>query len=380
MDNNTPTPRIITTNTGKAYEQTKSLVTGAQGYRIKESRRYIDRPLGTMTRRQKLAGARILAERAANYETKKVARRNAADFKAMTGWSITSRKNFKDWFLMADFSGITDTGAGSMMVTLRYPDWVEAGDWIDKPWVTYRKHVDAFIEHVKKAFDPQVAALVHTEFEVEHNQRPHFHVWIAGQPGRSSYCAGSKFASTKLGLQGRVWHRWVEVVWGYITGQRADLITPRLTWIPRTAAERERYAQNADTPIKVMRYFVKEGKSLEMAQKRLQLRPPTGWIERKQRFTWVMPFGIGLRYVELELDSEHEDHVREIGSAEPDNNQQVLITDEGEVRTTGRFSREGKQGARQYGTVTKLKAQQLHHTRRDNQSDGHSPATRCAMQ
>lgn len=356
----TDSTRMITTNTGKIYIRKMTAVMGAQGYQLKEQRLYVpDAPAPIMTPVDKYLATKLLLERAEKYERDAARRRAKEHFGAMAGWSYDSRQCFKDWFVRADFTKITDTGEDSVMGTLMYPDWVEESDWDYRPWQTFKKHVDSLNDHGVRAWGDDWATVTHTEFAVEFAQRPHFHIWMAIRPGRSKYNPKSKFASLKLGLNGRVFYRWLEAVWGYITGQSADLIAPRLTWVPRTAEERWRYAQDLNTPIKVMRYWVKEGQSEEMAEKRLQLRPPTAWIARRQRFTWVMPFGIDLKYVEVPVNEEQELMVRGIGSAEPDANQETLVTEGGEVLIVGRFSPDAKMGARQYGTVTPEKHEQL---------------------
>lgn len=356
----TDAPRFITTNTGKTYMRAMTSVIGAQGYRLKEQRLYIAAaPAPEMTLIDKYRAAKVLLDRAEKYERDAARRRAKEHFGAMTEWSYDSRQTFKDWFMLADFRKITATGEDSVMGTLMYPDWVKASDWDHRPWQTFKKHVDALNDHGVKAWGDDWVTVTHTEFAVEFDQRPHFHIWMANRVGRSSYSPNSKFASPKLGLHGRVFYRWLEAVWGYITGQSADLISPRLTWIPRTAEEKLKYAQDLDTPIKVMRYWVKEGQSDEMTEKRLQLRPPTKWMERKQRFTWVIPFGIELKYTETPVDYEQEQKVRAIGSAEPDVKQHVLINEDGEALIVGRFSPHAKQGARQYGTVSPEKQELL---------------------
>jgi hypothetical protein len=344
--------RIVTTNTGRTFERTMSLLMGAQGYKLKEQRKYkLDVPAPVRSQAELVEMERIVAERKAKLAAAKAKRQESESFNAMVSMTQDVRDRFNEWFMLADFTPITGNG-NSVMGTLMFPDWLDREVWERKVWQTYKKFIDQLNKHGVRAWGDGWASSVHTEFEVDSEGRPHFHIWFDYKKGVSSYAPGSEFAKDKHNLQGRVFHRWLEAVWGYITNQRADLIEPRLTWVPRTKEERAKYAQDLDTPVKIARYWLKEGKNSVMAEKRLQLRPPAAWIARKQRFRWFISFGIELEFVQVDsIAMAQEQQVREVGVS---SRESVWEVDEvtGAVRDTERFSLDAKQGAKQIEIVS----------------------------
>lgn len=275
-------------------------------------------------------------------------------------WKDEAKKGFRDFIALADLKPITGTGQDSTMVTLNYSGidenrWLNLWTWKDH----FKKHIDRLYKMGKGAWGDGFALMWHFEFETEFGQRPHFHVWLAPRDGRSSYISGSQYFWPKAGVQGLVFWRWLEAAWSLIIGVEPNLVKPQRTWMASEAEMQELYGQDSATPLRVSRYWLKEGNSPEMAAKRRQLVPPPAWVKRGMIFRYAGSYGLGMDYVEVtDLTPEAETAFREEVSRGIDPIVEIC-GETGEIRNISRLSPDATQGGRQYEVFDEDRRQAL---------------------
>jgi hypothetical protein len=274
-------------------------------------------------------------------------------------WKSQSKQHFADFVTIANFGPIMNTGQDSTMVTLKY-EGIDPNRWKNLwGWTShFRKQIEQLYKMGKGAWGADFAMMAHLEFETTEEQRPHWHVWLAPRDGKSNYPKGSRYYHPKAGVNGLVFWRWLEAAWALILDVKPDLVAPTRTWIASEREMEELYGQDAETPIRVSRYWMKDGKSPEMIAKRRQLMPPAEWMKRGMIFRYVCSFGLGMDYVALEdLKPEQEAEFRaEISKDIPE---VITIEETGEVRNVARLSVDGTQGGRQYAPLTDERRQEL---------------------